>query len=177
MKSVVVFCSASEQVAPIYFSEISLFGEALARAGVRVIYGGGRLGLMGRLADSVLAAGGEVIGVMPQYLVKESIIHKGLTQLIVVDGLLDRKRKMLDLADAAVAFAGGIGTLDEITEVLALKQLGEVSKPVYFHNYLQFWDPLFIFFEELIERRMIHQNLDDLYEICETTEEIISRFK
>ena len=172
-KSVVVFCSASDQAAPVFFSEISELARALVRADFQIVYGGGRSGLMGRLADEALACGGSVVGVIPKYLAKEGILHPGLTELIVVDDLLDRKRKMLDLSAAAIAYPGGIGTIDEITEVLALKQLNEVVKPVVFHNFLQFWDPLFHFFDELVQRRMIHQKLEDLYVVREGHQEVV----
>lgn len=173
MKSVVVFCSASSQVSPIYFSEMTLFAQELVKNNYRIIYGGGMTGLMGRLADAALEAGGQVVGVIPSYLAQDGIVHPNLTELIVVDDLLDRKRKMIELANAAVCFPGGIGTLDEVTEALALKQLGENSKPVVFHNFLNFWDPLFVFFEELRERHMIVQPLDELFGVEESNQKLI----
>lgn len=173
MKSVVVFCSASSQVAPMYFSEMTMFAKALVEHNFRIIYGGGMTGLMGRLADAALEAGGEVVGVIPAYLAQDGIVHPNLTELIVVDDLLDRKRKMIELASAAVAFPGGIGTLDEVTEALSLKQLGENSKPVVFHNFLQFWDPLLSFFEELRHQHMIVQPLDELFGVEESSQKLI----
>jgi uncharacterized protein (TIGR00730 family) len=177
MKSVVVFCSASDQVAPMYFSEISLLAKALVRANYRIVYGGGMTGLMGRLADVALAEGGVVAGVIPKYLAKDGILHPGLSELLIVDDLLDRKRKMLEMADAAIAFAGGIGTMDEVTEALALKQLGENPKPIIFHNFLQFWDPLFEFFDELRLRKMIYQNPDELYTVRESSDAVVEYLK
>lgn len=172
-RSAVVFCSSSDAISPIYFSEITLLAHELVKNKIRIIYGGGRSGLMGRLADAALEKGGEVIGVIPHYLAKPGIQHEGLTELIVVDDLLDRKRKMLSLADVAIASPGGIGTIDEITEVLALKQLGEHVKPVCFHNFLDYWAPLFDYFEELRARHMIHQELHDLYTSFYSAEELV----
>ena len=173
-KSVLVFCSASTEVAPIYFSEMTLMAKALVHAGYRIVYGGGMTGLMGRLADAALEEGGTVIGVLPKYLAKDGILHPGLSELIVVDDLLDRKREMLKLADASIAFAGGIGTIDEFTEALALKQLGENPKPMIFHNFLGFWDPLFEFFDELRLKKMIYQPPEELYSVCETNEAVMA---
>ncbi len=173
IQSALIFCSSSNDVSPLFFSEIERLGRALAKRKIRVIYGGARVGLMGRLADVALDAGGEVVGVIPQYLAKPEIVHPNLTELIVVNDLLDRKRRMLALADVAIASPGGIGTIDEITEVLALKQLAEHAKPVLFHNFLEFWDPLFDYFEELRARAMIHQNLEDLYSVFADAEDLV----
>lgn len=173
MKSVVVFCSASSKVAPMFFSEITLLARELVKNDYRIVYGGGMTGLMGRLADAALEVGGNVVGVIPSYLAKDGVVHPGLSELIVVDGLLDRKRRMIELAGASIAFPGGIGTLDEVTEALSLKQLGENTKPVVFHNFLDFWSPLLGFFDELQDRHMIPQPLPDLYAVRESTPEVI----
>jgi cytokinin riboside 5'-monophosphate phosphoribohydrolase len=176
-KRVLVFCSSSNKVAPILFSEAENFSKALIQAGYGIVYGGGMPGLMGRIAQTALAHGGEVIGVIPNYLNKPGITQNGLTELIVVDDLLDRKKKMLSLADAVVAFPGGIGTIDEITEALALKQLGETEKPMIFHNFLGFWEPLMDYFKELQERHMISQDLNDLYSSFDETQDVMEHLK
>ena len=174
MKSVVIFCSSSQDVSPIFFSEMEVLARALAREKIRIIYGGASVGLMGQLADCALSEGGEVFGVIPEYLARPGIVHRGLTELIVVNDLLDRKRKMLSLADVAIACPGGVGTIDEITEVIALKQLSEHSKPIVFHNFLDFWTPLIDYFSELQTRKMIHQDLEDLFVVCKDTKEIMA---
>lgn len=175
-KSVVVFCSSSDNISPIYFSEISILAQELAERKIKIIYGGARVGLMGRLADAALRVGGEVVGVIPEYLAKPGIVHEGLTQLIVVDNLLDRKQKMLSLADAAIAAPGGIGTIDEITEVISLKQLSEHNKPIVFHNFLDYWRPLLEYFQELHERGMISQNLSELYSHHDSAVDVVKSF-
>ncbi len=177
IRSVVVFCSSSDHVSPIYFSEIELLAQELVKHKISIIYGGGRSGLMGRLADAALARGGQVVGVIPHYLAKPGIQHEGLTELVVVDDLLDRKRKMLSMADAAIAAPGGIGTIDEVTEVLALKQLSEHAKPVLIHNFLDCWLPLLDFFEELKMRHMISHELNELYAVCDSAEDVVRRLK
>lgn len=177
IKSALIFCSSSDDVSPLFFSEMERLALALARKKIRIIYGGGQTGLMGRLADVALEAGGEVVGVIPQYLAKPGIVHENLTELIIVNDLLDRKRRMLAIADVAIASPGGIGTMDEITEVLALKQLEEHNKPVLFHNFLEFWDPLFDYFEELRARAMIRQNLEDLYTVFADAEDLVKSLR
>lgn len=177
IKSVVVFCSSSNDISPLYFSEIELLAREFVKRNIRIVYGGAGVGLMGRLADVALSLGGEVVGVIPHHLAQPGIVHKNLTELILVGDLLDRKKKMLSLADAAVAAPGGIGTLDEITEVLALKQLGEHAKPVIFHNFLDFWRPLLDYFEELYLRKMIRQELTDLYSVHEDARQVIDSLR
>lgn len=173
VKSVVVFCSSSDKVSPLFFSEMEVLARSLAEKKIRIIYGGARVGLMGHLADVALKHGTEVVGVIPHYLARPEIVHKDLTELIVVDDLLDRKKQMLARADAVIAAPGGIGTIDEVTEVLALKQLNEHEKPVYFHNFLEFWNPLFDYFEELQARHMIHQELSDLYLVYDDAQDLV----
>ncbi len=176
-KSVVVFCSSSNDVSPFFFSEMDKLGRLLARNQIKIVYGGASLGLMGKMADAALSEGGQVTGVIPQYLAKDGIIHRGLTEHIIVDNLLDRKRKMLELADVAIASPGGIGTIDEITEVIALKQLSEHEKPIVFHNFLEFWDPMLEFFKELHLRNMIRENTDTLWQVAENAEDTIKLIK
>ncbi len=177
MKSVTVFCSSSCEVSPMYFSEMQILAKGLADNSIEVVYGGAKVGLMGSLADSTLKAGGRVKGIIPEYLNKAEIVHSSLTELRVVDNLLDRKRAMLAGADAVIAFPGGIGTIDEITEILALKQLGEYNKPIYFINFLGSWDHLFDFFEELKQRGMISQSLEELYSSFDSSQEFLKHLQ
>jgi uncharacterized protein (TIGR00730 family) len=137
-----VFTGASAGASPEYARAADAFGRELAGAGVGVVYGGGRVGLMGVVADAVLDAGGEVIGVIPQSLVDAEIAHRGLTDLRVVDTMHRRKATMADLADAFVALPGGAGTLDELFEAWTWQQLGLHDKPVALLNTGGYWDPL-----------------------------------
>lgn len=155
-----------------YFSEIENLAAGLVRNHIEIVYGGSCVGLMGHLADSVLKMGGCVRGVIPEYLNQKGIVHEGLSELRVVGNLLDRKRSMLEGTDAVIAFPGGVGTMDEITEVMALKQLGEYQKPIYFLNFLDSWQPLFDCFYELKERGMIYEALEDLYTSVPTSSDL-----
>jgi uncharacterized protein (TIGR00730 family) len=128
--TVAVFCGSSFGNDPAYRQAAEALGTGLARAGIRLVYGGGRIGLMGTLADAVLHAGGEVIGVLPDFLRTAEIAHDALTQLEITDSMHARKRRMFELADAFVALPGGIGTLDETIEILTWRQLGLHAKPI-----------------------------------------------
>lgn len=124
-----------------------MFGEVLARQGIGLVYGGARVGLMGTLADSALAAGGEVTGVMPQSLVDREIAHLGLTKLHIVHSMHQRKQMMADLSDAFVALPGGFGTLEELCEVLTWNQLGIHKKPCGLLNVCGYFDGLLALFD------------------------------
>lgn len=127
---VCVFCGSSQTAAPIYFEAAERLGEAIRAAGMSLVYGGADVGLMGRVADAVLARGGEVRGVIPKHLVDREVAHRGLTELFVVGSMHERKAKMFDLADAFVALPGGLGTLEEVFEMATWAQLGLHQKPI-----------------------------------------------
>jgi uncharacterized protein (TIGR00730 family) len=139
---VCVFCGASSGRLPAYADAARAFGAALAGRGLGLVYGGGRVGLMGAVADAALAGGGEVVGVIPQELVDRELAHDGLTELHVVGSLHERKALMAELADAFVALPGGFGTLDELLEQLTWSQLGLHSKPIGLYEVEDYWRPL-----------------------------------
>jgi uncharacterized protein (TIGR00730 family) len=139
---VCVFCGASSGRRPAYAEAARAFGATLARRGIGLVYGGGRVGLMGALADGALVGGGEAIGVIPQALVDRELAHTGLTALHVVGSLHERKALMAELADAFVALPGGFGTLDELMEQLTWTQLALHAKPVGLLDVEGYWQPL-----------------------------------
>jgi uncharacterized protein (TIGR00730 family) len=139
---VCVFCGASSGRLPEYAEAARAFGVAAAARGLGIVYGGGRVGLMGALADAALAAGGEVIGVIPQELVDRELAHGGLTELRVVASLHERKAQMAELSDRFVALPGGFGTLDELLEQLTWSQLGLHDKPIGLFDVAEYWRPL-----------------------------------
>jgi uncharacterized protein (TIGR00730 family) len=169
-----VFCSASDQVSPIYASEMTLLGRGLAEHGFTIVYGGSRSGPMAALADSALSVGGRVVGVVTEGLKNLGKSHSSLSELLVAKDLSDRKDQMLARSDVVVASPGGLGTMDEITDLLARKQLGEIHKPFILHNFLGYWNPLLDFLRELEERRMVHHPLDDLVTRLESAQAIVS---
>jgi uncharacterized protein (TIGR00730 family) len=142
ISSLCVFCGSSSRVDAVYRRAAVDLGAATARRGLRLVYGGGRIGLMGVLADAALAAGGEVVGVLPEFLREPEVAHSGLTELRVVPTMHERKRVMFELADAFVVLPGGLGTLDETIEILSWKQLGLHDKPVVVIDVGSFWKAL-----------------------------------
>lgn len=142
MKNLCVYCGSAVGSAPEYAAAARRLGRVLADRGVGLVYGGGRVGLMGTVADAALAAGGEVIGVMPQHLVDREIEHPGLTRFDIVTTMHERKARMADLSDAFVALPGGAGTLEELFEVWTWGQLGLHSKPTALLDVDDFYRPL-----------------------------------
>jgi uncharacterized protein (TIGR00730 family) len=147
---VAVYLGSSLGTRPEFEAAAAQTGELLARAGVGIVYGGASVGLMGLLADAALAAGGEVIGVIPAGLFAAEVAHRGLTRLEIVGSMHERKALMADLADAFAALPGGLGTLDELIEMVTWRQLGLHDKPVALLNTGGFWDGLLGFADELV---------------------------
>lgn len=139
---IAVYCASNDGARPVYLEAARAMGTLLAEQGLTVVYGGGRVGLMGALADGALAAGGEVIGVMPHGLVQREVAHHGLTALHVVDSMHERKSLIAELADGFIAMPGGVGTLEEFFETWTWAQLGVHGKPVGLLDTEGFWGPL-----------------------------------
>jgi uncharacterized protein (TIGR00730 family) len=155
IKSVCVYCGSSPGLLPEYLEAASKFGRLLASGGITLVYGGGKVGLMGAVADGALGAGGRVIGVIPKLLIDKEVAHRGLTELHAVCSMHERKTKMADFSDAFVALPGGVGTLEEIFEACTWTQLGFHSKPCAFLNVMGFYDSLFAFIHNLVEQRFL----------------------
>lgn len=136
-----MYCGSAVGARPCYVAVAEELGRELARRDIGLVYGGGAVGLMGAVADSILAAGGQATGVIAQLLVDQEMAHPGLTRLEVVDSMARRKARMEELADAFVVLPGGTGTLEEMIQVLTLQQLGQVRAPVGLLNTAGFWDP------------------------------------
>ena len=158
MRRVCVFCGASSGRVPAYADAARGFGAALADRGLGLVYGGGRVGLMGAVADGALAAGGEVIGVIPQELVDRELAHDGVTELRVVGSLHERKALMAELSDAFVALPGGFGTLDELMEQLTWSQLGLHAKPVALLDVEDYWRPLIALARHATEEGFVRES-------------------
>lgn len=150
MKRVTVFCGSSPGFDPLYLNAAEAFGRTLARRGIGMVYGGACIGLMGAAADGALSEGGEVIGVIPDFLEAKEIAHQGLSALHVVGSMHERKVKMHELSDGVVALPGGFGTMDEFFEMLTWGQLGLHRKPVGLYNVKGFYDHLIRFTETMV---------------------------
>jgi len=149
MKRLAVYCGASMGADPAFAATARALGEEMAARGIGLVYGGGRLGLMGVVADTVMDAGGEVYGVIPQALIDLEVAHTGLTELHIVTSMHERKAMMTDLTDAFVAIPGGIGTLDELFEAWSWNALGYHAKPFALLNCNGFWDGLIAFLDNV----------------------------
>ena len=152
-----VYCGSSPGLLPEYKEAATAFGARLAGEGIALVYGGGNVGLMGAVADGALAAGGKVIGVIPKALVAKEVAHRGVTEFHPVDTMHQRKQMMADLADGFVALPGGIGTMEEIFEMLTWNQLHLHEKPCGFLNVAGYYDALVGFLEHMVQQRFLKQ--------------------
>jgi len=155
MKRICVFCGSSPGSRPEYRTAAEEMAAELVRRNIGLVYGGGNVGLMGVIADAVLRAGGEAVGVIPEHLMAREVGHKGLTKLHVVRSMHERKALMADLSDAFVALPGGFGTLEEFCEVVTWTQLGLHAKPCGILNVLGYYSPLLRMFDHAVEERFL----------------------
>jgi len=173
MKRVCVFCGSRNGTRDQYVAAARRMGEALARRGIGLVYGGGGIGLMGILADAAVSAGGDVIGVIPEALMAREVAHRGLTDLRVVASMHERKALMAELADAFVALPGGFGTLEEFCESLTWAQLGIHRKPCGLLNVEGFFDPLLLLFDHAVRERFVSPDHRSLVVVEEDPERLL----
>ncbi len=155
LQTLCVFCASSPGADPRYVAAARAFGTLVARSGRRIVYGGGNTGLMGELADAALAAGGEVIGLMPKHLADREVAHRGLTRLEIVGSMHERKARLAEMADGFVALPGGLGTLEEFTEIWTWGQLGLHAKPYGLLNVAGYYTPLLAFLDHAVDERFV----------------------
>ena len=174
LKSVCVYCGSSPNTEAAVEKEIRAFGREIAARGVRLVYGGASRGLMGALADEVIAAGGKVTGVIPKALEGRESAHRGLTELNVVGSMHEREQLMFDLSDAFVAFPGGFGTMEEIIEMITWKQMGIHGKPIVIANIGGYFNPLLQQFELAVQRKYARNEDRILFAVADTTKAILT---
>ncbi|MDA1326648.1 MAG: TIGR00730 family Rossman fold protein [Proteobacteria bacterium] len=177
IRSICVFCGASTGHDPRYREHTQLLGKLIAEAGMILVYGGGKDGLMGVLADSALAAGGAVIGVIPEFLKDREHGHTGVTDLQIVDSMHSRKQRMFDLSDAFVVLPGGVGTLDETLEMITWKQLGRHDKPIVIADIDGYWQTLDALIATTIEHGFAAPATRALYVLAPTIESAIDTLR
>ncbi len=171
--SVCVFCGSRYGVDPRHRVAAARLGELLGAAGARLIYGGGHVGLMGAVADAAMAAGGEVLGLIPAHLLEREVGHRAITELIVTEDMFERKRQMIERADAFVILPGGLGTLDELLEVITLRQLACHDKPIVLINLGGFWDPFVALVDRVIDKGFAGPGSRTLYRIVNSVDEAL----
>lgn len=175
MKRLAVYCGSATPADPVYLDTARAIGRTLAGRGIGIVYGGGRLGLMGVLADAALAAGGEVIGVIPRALVDAEVAHRGVTELRTVSGMHERKAAFTDLADGFVTIPGGTGTMDELWEALSWAQLGYHAKPVGLLNVAGYYDHLIAFWRTMAETGFLRAQHRDLLIVADDLDTLLDR--
>lgn len=176
LRRICVFCGASAGRNPEYEEMARAVGEGLARRGIGVVYGGGRVGLMGALAEGALDAGGEVIGVIPQGLVDRELAHPGLTDLRIVDTLHDRKAVMASVSDAFIALPGGLGTLEELSEVVSWAQLQLHAKPIGLLDVNDYWRDLLAWLDYAVLEGFVAPHHRRLVDRAESLDALLARF-
>lgn len=175
VKSICVFCGSSSGSRPEYAAVARELGELLARRGISVVYGGGHVGMMGQVADAALAAGGNVVGVIPEHLMRPEVAHQRLDELIVVDSMHTRKRTMSERADAFVVLPGGFGTFEEMFEMVTWLQLRLHAKPVGIVNCLGYFDHLLAFLQHAAAEGFIRPQHRELLMVDPSPARLVAR--
>jgi uncharacterized protein (TIGR00730 family) len=177
IRKVCVYCGSSAGTDPAFVAAATRLGEVLAEAGIGLVYGGGSAGLMGALAKSMHARGGEIVGIIPEFLKAKENMFRGASEIVVTRGMHDRKQLMFERSDAFVALPGGIGTLEELVEQLTWAQLGRHKKPILIANLKGFWDGLLAVFEHMSRAGYIHSGPRLSYVVVDNVEDIVPALK
>ncbi len=177
LTAICIYCGSGPGADPAFEGAAIELGRLLAREGIRLVYGGGSLGLMGASARACLAAGGKVTGIIPQFLVDKERMLPDVTELIVTADMHERKRLMFERSDAFVALPGGIGTLEEVVEQMTWAQLGRHAKPIMLANVAGFWDPLVTLLHHMKENAFIRPGFDLSYGVAQSIDEILPKMR
>ncbi|OMQ11745.1 TIGR00730 family Rossman fold protein [[Flexibacter] sp. ATCC 35103] len=177
MKRITVFCGSSFGTEEIYKEQAELLGKKLAQQNIELVYGGANVGLMGAVADGVLNEGGKAIGVLPNFLRSKEIAHLGLTELILVESMHERKTKMSDLCDGVIALPGGFGTLEELFEMLTWAQLGLHKKPIAILNINGFYDALIELTKVMVEKGLLKDVNQQMLLVSDNIDDLLDQMK
>jgi uncharacterized protein (TIGR00730 family) len=173
VQSLCVYCGSSNRVAHRYLEAAFAFGRIIGRAGVQLVYGGGRVGLMGRVADGALVEGGRVVGIIPRHLHDSEVAHGAISELLVVESMHERKRLMAERADAFAVLPGGLGTLDELFEILTWRQLGLHDKPIALVDLDGYWQPLLAMIGRIEAERFAGPTNGSLFRLVTGIDEVL----
>ena len=172
-----VYCGSGPGKNPAYMAAANALGTAMARADIGLVYGGGGMGLMGEVARGVLAAGGHVTGIIPEFLVSRERMLDGVNELIVTTNMHERKTAMFERATGFVALPGGIGTLEELAEILTWAQLGQHAKPIVICDIDGYWQPLLTLLEHMRSESFIRAGMEVLVDVAKTAEDVVPRYQ
>lgn len=173
VRSLCVYCGSSNAVAPKFLEAAFAFGQLIGQAGIRLVYGGGRVGLMGRVADGALSEGGQVTGIIPHHLHRREVAHGAVSDLLVVDSMHERKQRMAELSDAFAVLPGGYGTIDEMFEILTWRQLGLHDKPIVLVDLDGYWQHLERMVDHFAAEGFISPVNRALYQRVERIEDVL----
>ncbi|WP_300729722.1 TIGR00730 family Rossman fold protein [uncultured Bacteroides sp.] len=173
IKSICVYSASSTKINPVYFEAAAELGRLMAEKGINLINGAGRLGLMCKISDAALEAGGTVIGIIPHFMIEQNWHHKGLSRLIETKDMHERKQLMADMSDGIIALPGGCGTLEELLEIITWKQLGLYLKPIVILNINNFYDPLLEMLGRAIEQNFMRPEHGKIWQVASTPEKAI----
>ncbi|MCM3164817.1 TIGR00730 family Rossman fold protein [Metabacillus litoralis] len=177
MKRICVFCGSSPGASDLYSEDAAKLGTQLAKEEITLVYGGSKVGIMGVVANAALQAGGEVIGVIPKMLMDRELAHPGLSELIIVHSMHERKAKMEELSDGFVVLPGGPGTMEEFFEVYTWAQLGEHRKPIGMMNSNHYYDKLLAFFDHMIQEQFLKPQYRSMVIVDSDPEQLIQKFR
>ena len=177
MERVTVYCASSPKTHPDYLAAATRLGELIAEAGHTVVYGGGAIGSMGAVANGALSRGGRVEGVLPRFMYDLEWGHPGLTDLHLVNDLHERKRLMIDRADAVVALPGGCGTFEELFEAITWKRLGLFAKPIIIVNIRNYYDPAIALLEQAVRERFMNEKHLEMWSVAGNVEDVLGKIK
>lgn len=172
-RRICIYCASSNKVAQKHFEATDVLANDLIKHSITAVYGGGSAGLMGRLANTMLAGNGKIVGVLPRFMEKVEWGHKGLTELILVEDMHERKKLLIKDADAVVALPGGCGTLEELMEVITLKRLGKFTKPIIILNLDGFYNPLVDLLDRMIDEKFMRPEHRNIWQVVNLPKEIL----
>ena len=171
-RRVSVFCASSAKVNGSYLEAAGRLGSILCREGIAANYGGGAVGLMGALADSMMQSGGSIRGIIPRFMVEQGWNHAGLEDILIVNDMHERKKRLAENVDAFIALPGGVGTLEELLEMITLKQLGQVLVPIIIINTNNFFDPFLEMLDRMVEEQFMRKIHTDIWTVVESPEQV-----
>lgn len=168
-----IYCASSATLAPIYLEAAAELARKAVRAGAEIVTGGGRTGLMGAVADAALEAGGSVTGIIPQFMIERGWHHAALSGMVVVDGMHRRKETMAAMATAAIALPGGVGTFEELLEIITWRQLGLFKGNIVIYNINNYYGPLLAMFAQAVEQGFMRPDHMSLFTVCSSSDEVL----
>ena len=176
IKSLTIYCSSSNLLVQNYYDLAEQIGKFLSKNKISIIYGGGKVGMMGKISKSAINSGGKVIGIIPKFLDSKEVIDLKISKTIIVKNMSERKKRLFEMGDAFLILPGGSGTIEEATEVISWKLLGIHTKKIIIFNYNNYWDPLIKMYNEAKNKRFGNKNLQNICEHVNTFQEFTSLF-